>query len=133
MERVCKWCDKVKPLDQFVWYGIKQVFRHRCIECERERSRNYYRTHKEAFRERDKLHSHSQKTLARKKLRNAVVQGKITQKPCEQCGDKKSEAHHEDYSKPLEVTWLCRKHHTAIHHQTPHTPPKNISSNETTV
>lgn len=27
------------------------------------------------------------------------------------CGSTKVEAHHEDYSKPLEVIWLCKKHH----------------------
>lgn len=27
------------------------------------------------------------------------------------CGDEKSQAHHKDYSQPLEVVWLCKKHH----------------------
>ena len=31
--------------------------------------------------------------------------------PCEICGDIKSEAHHDDYSKPDKVRWLCRIHH----------------------
>jgi hypothetical protein len=31
--------------------------------------------------------------------------------PCVACDSEKSEMHHEDYSKPLEVWWLCRKHH----------------------
>lgn len=27
------------------------------------------------------------------------------------CGNKKSEAHHENYNIPLKITWLCKKHH----------------------
>jgi hypothetical protein len=34
--------------------------------------------------------------------------------PCKVCGDK-AQAHHHDYSKPLEVEWLCQKHHGLEH------------------
>lgn len=37
--------------------------------------------------------------------------GTIIQKPCKVCGKNKSEAHHEDYTKPLDIIWLCKKHH----------------------
>lgn len=32
-----------------------------------------------------------------------------------QCGSTKTEAHHHDYSKPLDVRWLCRACHQAAH------------------
>jgi len=41
--------------------------------------------------------------------------GKITRKPCEVCGSGDSQKHHDDYSKPLEVRWLCRAHHLELH------------------
>lgn len=43
--------------------------------------------------------------------------GKITKAPCEKCADPKVEMHHDDYSKPLQVRWLCRKCHMDHHQQ----------------
>lgn len=49
---------------------------------------------------------------------NAVRDGRLG-KPteCSLCGvqDVRIEGHHEDYSKPLEVIWCCRKCHVGIH------------------
>ena len=50
----------------------------------------------------------------RQMVRNAVRDGRLEKQDCEVCGDK-AEAHHEDYSKPLEVLWLCKKHHMEKH------------------
>lgn len=46
----------------------------------------------------------------------AVKHGKLFRQPCVVCGNTKSFAHHPDYSKPLEVVWLCRVHHTEVHY-----------------
>jgi hypothetical protein len=46
---------------------------------------------------------------------NAIRDGKLIKKPCEVCGKKKVDAHHDDYNKPLIVRWLCRKHHMEHH------------------
>jgi len=46
---------------------------------------------------------------------NAVRDGILNKEPCSVCGNCVSEAHHPDYSKPLDVTWLCKKHHKEIH------------------
>jgi hypothetical protein len=48
-------------------------------------------------------------------VRRAIKSGALKRLPCSVCGDVKSEAHHEDYSKPLDVIWLCLKHHRAHH------------------
>ena len=47
---------------------------------------------------------------------SAIRSGALQKMPCEVCGSKsRVHAHHDDYSKPLEVRWLCSKHHTEWH------------------
>lgn len=48
---------------------------------------------------------------------NLVRSGKLVSLACEHCGADKTQAHHEDYLKPLEVVWLCTKCHAARHIQ----------------
>jgi len=52
---------------------------------------------------------------ARKMVWNAIQLGKIKRGLCEVCGGSKVEAHHCDYAKPLDVMWLCNKHHNEWH------------------
>jgi hypothetical protein len=41
--------------------------------------------------------------------------GALKPQPCEDCGRSNVEKHHADYSKPLDVTWLCRTCHLRRH------------------
>jgi hypothetical protein len=52
-------------------------------------------------------------------LNNAVRDKKIVKQPCSICGDVNSHAHHADYNQPLNVEWLCAKHHQRKHHRSP--------------
>ena len=54
------------------------------------------------------------KYLAHRLVGYAVKKGTLAKRGCELCG-KVAEAHHDDYSKPLEVRWLCRIHHVQVH------------------
>lgn len=46
----------------------------------------------------------------------AIKTGVLIRKPCEVCGStEKIHAHHKDYSKPLDVHWLCVLHHKHVH------------------
>ena len=47
----------------------------------------------------------------------AIAKGMLVRQPCCRCGKTPVEAHHEDYSKPLDVTWLCLKCHGARHRE----------------
>ncbi len=59
---------------------------------------------------------HPEKQRARGILSKHVADGKIIRQPCEVCGVTTDvQGHHDDYSKPLEVRWLCRTHHMEVH------------------
>lgn len=56
------------------------------------------------------------KMRARKRVWYAKKTGKIKYEPCSVCGTTKNvHAHHHDYSKPLDVVFLCHKHHEMEH------------------
>ncbi|MBY4947042.1 hypothetical protein K6V92_10470 [Cupriavidus respiraculi] len=60
---------------------------------------------KQKFPDRDK---------ARNAVNNAVRDGRLEKQPCLICGAS-AEAHHADYSRPLDVVWLCNRHHREAH------------------
>lgn len=64
---------------------------------------------------REKHEEHRLKMLVVGKANQAIKWGRMKRLPCSICGDKKSEAHHKDYTKPLDVIFLCRKHHKELH------------------
>ncbi len=55
------------------------------------------------------------KVLARNTVHAALKDGRLQRQPCEVCGATIVHGHHDDYSKPLEVRWLCPEHHRDHH------------------
>jgi hypothetical protein len=123
VNRKYKARNRLKIREQSKLYNREQ--RKVNLEYVRNRHRNWY---KNTIKER-KLHEKTAKykDIVRKatlkwrknnirKLKavravyNAFRRGDLKKFPCF-CGEKKVEAHHEDYSKPLEVEWFCKKHH----------------------
>jgi len=82
--------------------------------CSSDNGREYYRNH--AKRQREKF---PQRAKARRELGHAVDAGKINRPDtCVFCGKQSfTEGHHKDYSKPLEVDWLCRDCHKNLHQE----------------
>lgn len=118
----CPACGEIKALDDFGRNMVKpDRARSYCRPCEnaqnRIRQRVYvkterYRLLESAQRKKDWKNG---KTRARQFARLAVYFGLLVQRPCERCGAEEVQAHHEDYSKPLDVRWLCLVHHGEAH------------------
>jgi len=77
----------------------------------------YY--HSEAKRQSERRYYYKNRFKRKvQRFTNKVIKlGLLNRKPCEVCNDKKSQAHHIDYMKPLEVMWLCNNHHTKWHRE----------------
>lgn len=86
-------------------------------EQRKETCKRYYRNHKdkESLRMKKYLENNQEKYNAHLIVRQAVRNNELEPQPCEVCGETKTEAHHDDYNKPLEVRWLCHKCHMAYH------------------
>lgn len=84
---------------------------------EKRRERTTYEQKKKWNENQKSLEDYARKHRAHCLLNKYIGQGKII-KPerCQICDSKrKIEGHHHDYDKPLEVIWVCRACHAAIH------------------
>ena len=48
-------------------------------------------------------------------VQRALVSGALQKQSCEVCGSEAVDAHHNRYDEPLNVRWLCRRHHVRLH------------------
>jgi transposase-like protein len=48
-------------------------------------------------------------------VHNAIRRGQLKRQPCSNCGKAKAHAHHADYSRPFDITWLCSRCHRQLH------------------
>lgn len=55
----------------------------------------------------------------------ALRNGSLKRQKCF-CGESNAHAHHKDYSKPLDIVWLCRKHHLEAHGNRFYNGKKNV-------
>lgn len=107
----CKECTKL---------DTRSSYRERIVqrkEYDRLRNKRPERRASNAERQRAIRVSSRDKYVARSAVQYAVRVGKLIPMPCEVCGDERVQGHHDDYSKPLDVRWLCFKHHKEVHGQ----------------
>ena len=120
----CKECtkdDNNKNRDKKLSY-YKEYDRSRAMLPKRVEARKAYAHTENGKRSRMETtkkyrRENPEKWLAHAAVSYAIKTGKIIKKPCEICGASFVHAHHPDYSKPLEVIWLCPAHHRMIHAQ----------------
>lgn len=98
---VCRTCQN-KRMRELETSGarVEVVKKYRQSEKGKVGQCRRAKEYRERYPEKVKAHSAAQKLI---------------RQPCEICGETKVHAHHDDYSKPLDVRWLCVKHHT-LHH-----------------
>lgn len=109
----CSYCKKYFDLDFL--YGNKV-----CRSCNSKRINKRYENNPRSFKEANKKYAkkNPEKIKAWSMVKQAVKSGKIKKLPCEVCGKtKRIHGHHDDYSKPLDVVWLCALHHKERHKQ----------------
>ncbi len=108
----CKKCAK-KDVSQN--YDSR---RDQYAEYERERCQRPERKAKALHYQQKRRHKYPHKDAARRAVNDAIRYGRLQKKPCQFCGNQKSQAHHDDYSKPLDVIWACFKcHREKLHGQ----------------
>lgn len=81
-----------------------------CMKEWKRKNRDKYREIMARWKEKSK-----EKISAHQKIYRELRMGRISKEPCVDCGSMNVHAHHEDYSKPMSVIWLCAKHHKQRH------------------
>jgi len=135
--KICFKCGKLKPLADFYKHSqMADGYLNKCKECTKKDTYLNYENNREHYAEyeRKRFQDPARKAKCleyqrtRRKRNNlqykahsavghALRDGRLEKKSCAICGDSNTEAHHEDYSKPLDVVWLCRKHHLQMHNK----------------
>jgi hypothetical protein len=130
----CIRCGICKPLSEFYRHDrMADGTLNKCKQCcKREAGMNRMKNH-DRYKRYDMLRSnephrsslrkrvvseyranHPDRVAANNAVRNAVLNGSLQKTPCIVCGDS-AVAHHADYSRPLDVVWLCQMHHKQTH------------------
>lgn len=114
----CRRCETEKPLGDFYRHPQSaDGFFGTCKVCTRAASSARTRAPEGRAAHAKWRASSSEKIAAHSAVAVALKSGALSRKPCERCGADGAQAHHDDYSKPLEVLWLCPEHHGERHRQ----------------
>ena len=109
VDRICGYCKK--PFKTFTWEVNRGKGKYCSFSCACRVGNSVLKPHYERFAGKNR----ELKKDAERKVHRAIKQGKIARCSCEVCGRPHALAHHEDYARPLDIIWLCTKHHSERH------------------
>jgi ribosomal protein S27AE len=135
MKKECFKCKKEKDLSEFYCHPkMADGHLNKCKCCNKKDSSEHRNKNIEKVREYDRERGKRPerikigvqitkiwraKDIRRQRAHNAVhaaiKSGKLVRQSCLRCEHGKTIAHHEDYSKPLDVIWLCQPCHKTRH------------------
>lgn len=113
--KLCKKCGREKPLSEFYKNPrYSSGYESKCKECVKEATRRREIENPEGVL-KSRLSAYGKKPTHENGYRviEAALMAGVIEKPhsCSICNcpdtEKRIEAHHYDYERPLEVTWLC--------------------------
>jgi hypothetical protein len=135
-EKTCRGCNASLPLSAFYRHPqMADGHLNFCVDCVKARVSGHREQHGERIRAYDRERAKQphrkaqlrslmererqdpQRRVAHQMTSNAIRGGRLVRPDtCSACGKHcKPEAHHDEYSKPLEVRWLCRSCHCRHH------------------
>jgi hypothetical protein len=125
LKKQCSQCKTDKPFSEFYHKErSRDGYYGQCVKCVLGNLKEYRKGRGKiinsiSHRKSNKVYARKnpEKIQAHNTLNHARQRGEILRLPCgvPGCNNPTSEAHHEDYSKPLDVDWMCRKHHLEHH------------------
>lgn len=126
--KTCFKCQQTLPLIEFYPHTrMKDGHLNKCRACARKDAHlrmgkimsdpSFQAMERERHRNKAAIYraANDIRLAARARVQKAVRNKILIPLPCEICGANKTEAHHDDYQKPLDVRWLCREHHKQLH------------------
>jgi len=135
MDKECIKCNSIKNIKEFYkGKSYSDGYRSKCKNCilqeckeyrmeNKDKIKKYERSPNRALKRRERFKEEClkfpEKIIARRILRKAINKKQIL-KPsnCSICGSNMNiEGHHNDYSEPLNVIWLCVSCHKEIHNK----------------
>ena len=133
--KICFKCKIEKIISDFYkGRAMKDGHLNKCIECSKLDALQHRNLNLGKIREYDRLRGkleHRKKinventkksrlsiigyTSSHSAVARALKKGSLIKQACCMCNSIMSIAHHDDYSKPLDVMWLCSVHHKSRH------------------